>query len=171
MKVSIPLARALIAGSTAMILLAATGCGAISESLCIVESQDKIDWDQKPEIQDGYLVMSGKTKGGLRLHDVETAVEGLGYTSTFDLHMWTDEGELLQPVGAIWPDPDEVPLSGFGETDFLADEGGYNVTDTEFSVKVKLNEALLSADRKLVVGVWGEDPLGEEPLSTECVSP
>ena len=171
---------AVMLSAIAILLLASTGarrgrgCNPdLILSGCAVASQDKIEWEQKPSITaDGYLVMRGRTKDGERIHDARSG-NADGYIwpafNMSNLKQISDDDSRLEIVASIWP---RYMSSRFDSdsSDLFANPDEYQVTDSEFYVKVKIPDALLSDDIRLVVSVW--PPISGDPpqsLVAECV--
>lgn len=113
----------LLLSLTAILLLASIGasrgrCGGVISGVgsgCRVASQEMISWEQKPQIIDGYLLMSGTTKNGNQLHD-PTTVQGNTRWPTFVLNNYRGESEdrpgYLEAVGSIYSASVASRLSG-----------------------------------------------------------
>ena len=143
-------------------------------SSCRVSSQNKIAWEQKPTLSDdGWLEMSGRTKDGARIHDPTAGATGGQNWPAFNLNNLRESSGLrLEAVGSIYPasmssrlGPGSLPL-------IFADDADYRVTATEFYVRAKLPDYLLSRNIRLVVVVWPANPGFQSPaLAAECVRP
>ena len=127
------------------LLVISIACDTV-ESSC-VSSQNKIDWREKPVIDErGFLTFSGNTKDGARV-DANPSIQPFNFSNRKDAEGLWDQ--RLAEAGAI---------------------GGYDLsTDrTKFSARYRVPDELLDRDRyELVVGVWGADP--SEPLGAWCV--
>ena len=172
----------------ALIILAALAaggyciCNAVGDNIllnvasgrCPVgETQDKIEWEQKPKVEGSYLIMSGRTKDDAQIHDVHARYD-VGYFSAFSLisvENGVPEPELL---AGVWPQDFKSQFEGAEEGRMFADVDGYDVTATEFYVKARLSDivdSVLDNDLKVAVIVLKEqDPaLGLAPLDAECI--
>ena len=143
-----------------------TGCSSLS---CRVDSQNEIEWGQKPQIIDGYLEMRGKTKGNARIHDT-AGTTGRIYVSAFDLYNYNEESEndpeYLEGIGSIWPNSIRSNIV-IGKGDVVAEK--YEVTSSSFDIRAKLPQFMLNDGVRLVVGVWEQDPRhSEKSLGAAC---
>ena len=142
----------------------------ISSAGCRASSEEQINWDQKPKLENGYLRMSGTTKGGTRLHDPIAARTGTNWPA-FGLNDLDETSETmrLKAVGNIYPREMRNRLASLnrdGKPRLLAET--YDVTATSFDVRVALPDSLL--DYNLVVSVWGENPGSDRrAIGAECV--
>ena len=141
---------------------------------CRIESQNQIEWEQKPQIVDGYLEMRGKTKGDGLIHNADISI-GPRFFSAFDIYNYNEEAEddpeYLERIGAIWPGSVRSNLLNRDASDLFAET--YRVTPSSFDVRVKLPPLMLSEHVRLAVGVWEQHPdislpLDREPLGAAC---
>ena len=145
---------------------------ALRSSSCRVSSQNKITWEQKPTLtDDDYLVMSGRTKDGARIHDPTAGGTGGQNWPAFNLNNLRESSGLrLEAVGSIYPASMSSRLGPGSAPTILAND--YRVTATEFYVRAKLPASLLSRNIRLVVVVWPANPgFQSQALSAECVRP
>ena len=156
-----------------MITIHLVGCTVtdqISSAGCRVGSEEQVNWDQKPRLENGYLTMSGTTKGGTQLHDPIAARTGTNWPAFVlnDLDE-TSETMRLKAVGNIYPREMRSRLASLnrdGKPRLLAET--YDVTATSFDVRVALPDSLL--DYNLVVSVWCENPGADSrAIGAECV--
>lgn len=143
-------------------------------SSCRVSSQDKIAWEQKPTLSDdGWLEMSGRTKGEARIHDpAASAVGGLNWPAFNLNNLRESSGFRLEAVGSIYPGFMASRLGPGSTPNIFAYDDDYRATATEFYVRAKLPASLLSDSIRLVVVVWPANPGFQSPaLSAECVRP
>ena len=138
-------------------------------STCNIGSQGKIDWLQKPEIADGYLLMRGTTIGDARIHDPKDLVAGQKWPAfIFNSLEELSERNRLKSVGRIWPAEMASRLSGSGTPNAIVDK--YDVSASSFDVRVRVPASLLNSDTKLAITVWGENPSYEDrALGAECI--
>lgn len=141
----------------------------IASGDCRVSSQALVDWDQKPQIIDGYLHMSGRTKSNTPIHNPLRASTGTNWPA-FGLNNFeetTDEYRLVS-VGRIWPQAMRGRLSSTSTPNIVAEE--YEVTETSFRVKARIPESLLRPKIRLVVAVWGANPgPSQRAIGAACV--
>ena len=145
---------------------------ALRSSSCRVSSQNKIAWEQKPTLtDDDYLVMSGRTKDGARIHDPTAGGTGGQNWPAFNLNNLRESSGLrLEAVGSIYPASMSSRLGQGSTPTILAYD--YRVTATEFYVRAKLPAGLLSRNIRLVVVVWPANPgFHSQALGAECVRP
>lgn len=138
-------------------------------SNCNIRSQGKINWEQKPEIVDGYLLMSGETNDGARIHDPNDLVESQKWPA-FNFNSLEEQSERnrFRSVGRIWPQEIASRPSGSGSPNAIAER--YDVSAESFNVRVRVPESLLNSDTRLAVTVWGENPSYEATaLGAECI--
>ena len=143
-------------------------------SSCRVSSQNKIAWEQKPTLSDdGWLEMSGRTKGGARIHDPTAGATGGQNWPAFNLNNLRESSGLrLEAVGSIYPGLMASRLGQGSTPNIFAYDDDYRATATEFYVRAKLPASLLSDNIRLVVVVWPANPGFQSPaLSAECVRP
>jgi len=144
------------------------GCN-IATGGCRVSSQNLVDWERKPEIIDGYLYMSGRTKDNTPIHNPLTARSGTNWPA-FGLNNFeetTDEYRLVS-VGRIWPQAMRGRLSSTSTPNIVAEE--YEVTGTSFKIRAKIPESLLRPNIRLVVAVWGSNPNpSQKAIGAACV--
>ena len=143
-------------------------------SSCRVSSQNKIAWEQKPTLtDDGYLVMSARTKGEARIHDPTAGATGGQNWPAFNLNNLRESSGLrLEAVGSIYPGLMASRLGQGSTPNIFAYDDDYRATATEFYVRAKLPASLLSRNIRLVVVVWPANPGFQSPaLSAECVRP
>ena len=144
----------------------------VETSGCRAGSQRLINWDQKPQLENGYLMMSGTTKDDTRIHDPVSARTGTNWPAFVlnDLEEVSDDALRLVAVGNIYPREmrDRLPsLSRGGRPRLLAEK--YDVSATSFDVRVKIPDSLLPYN--LVVSVWGANPsASSRAIGAECVN-
>ena len=143
-------------------------------SSCRVSSQNKIAWEQKPTLSDdGWLEMSGRTKGEARIHDpAADAAGGLNWPAFNLNNLRESSGLRLEAVGSIYPGLMASRLGPGSTPNIFTYDDDYRATATEFYVRAKLPASLLSDSIRLVVVVWPANPGFQSPaLSAECVRP
>ena len=149
---------------------ASVGCAGLG---CRIDSQNQINWEQKPEIVDGYLEMRGTTKGDKNIHDATSTGEKV-HRSAFDLYNYNQESEddpaYLEEIGAIWPESIKSEISG-KISNIIAER--YEVTPSSFDIRAKLPQRMLRDNVRIVVGVWQQHPdmiatLDRDPLGAAC---
>ena len=165
---------------TRLLILAATlvvclivACGengfSLESSTCRVGSQRLINWDNEPTFADGYLTMSGTTKGDARIHDPVASRTGTNW-SAFTLNdlIETEAADKtrLDVIASIYPKAMRDRIRSTGSPELYATT--YNVTATSFDVRVAVPASI--AAKNMVVSVWGENPRFENrAIGAECV--
>ncbi len=139
---------------------------------CRANSQGKVEWEQRPTIINGYLVMSGRTSDGARIHDARSPSDSRGnkYPAFTLNNLYKVNGvRRLQSVGKIWPEDMASRLSGIGTANVLAES--YDVSSSKFNVRAQIPASLLEDDIQLLVAVWGANPgSGARAIGAECAS-
>ena len=136
-------------------------------STCNVGSQNLINWDEKPTFSDGYMTMSGTTKGDARLHDPIASRTGTNWPA-FVLNDLNETGDnaRLDPLASIYPRAMRDRIKSAGTPELYA--ATYNVTSTSFDVRVAVPADI--AAKNMVVSVWGENPgVDKRAIGAECV--
>ena len=144
---------------------------------CDGRSLNKLEWDTYPHIFDGYLIMAGRTKDDVRLHNPLLGVGGGGLNwPTFNLNNLNESessgvlSRKLEAVGDIYPRSMASRLGSGSTPTLFADGADYRVTDSEFYVKVKLPASLLDENISLVAVVWPPNPSPtSDALGVGCV--
>ena len=161
----------LLLGMGSILLISSVGCRAgakvaLHEAFgndCKFETQGKINWETEPTVTtDGYLVFSGKTKNGARLHQAQQPVTDLSdpdmtsVLSTVIVARIDEDERQLIPVALIWPpemvrslEADSEVLDIFGQPD------AYSVSDDSFEIKVRLPTRIQeNEDDRFAVTIW-----------------
>ena len=148
---------------------------------CKIETQDKIEWEVEPTLtEDGYLVLSGTTKGGAGLHQAQEQVVSMvgtdlvaTFVPTFALAQVDEELLKLVPTALIWP-PDVVEQLELRSEmlNLVGQRDAYFVTDDSFEIKVHLPAHIQNQDGRLAVQIWPAmmyiDP-DTVPLGAKCI--
>ena len=155
----------------ATMLAAITACGenglSLDLSTCNVGSENLINWDEKPTFADGYLTMSGTTKGDAKIHDPVASRTGTNWPAFVvnDLNE-TGDNTRLDPLASIYPNEMQERIKSRGRPELYA--ATYNVTPTSFDVRVAVPADI--AAKNMVISVWGENPSPESrAIGAECV--
>ena len=134
---------------------------------CNVGSEKLINWDEKPVFADGYLTMSGTTKGDARIHDPVASRTGTNWPA-FVVNDLTETGDnyRLDSLANIYSRAMRDRIGGGGRPKLYATT--YNVTSTSFDVHVAVPASI--AAQNMVVSVWGENPgFDSRAIGAECV--
>ena len=148
----------------------------MANSRCPVgDGQDKIEWAWKPQVSTNgrYLEMRGKTKDNAQIHDVRV-VSDVGYWSAFSLVEIKSGDQEPVLLAGVWPQSLKSLFEGAEEGRMFAEADEYDVSSTEFDIKVRLSpevERALDNDLKVAVLVGAEqDPTsGVAILGAECI--
>ena len=135
---------------------------------CNVGSEKLINWDEKPTFADGYLTMSGTTKGNARIHDPVASRTGTNWPA-FGLNDLTETGDnyRLDPLASIYPRAMRDRIAGGGRPELYATT--YNVTATSFDIQVAVPSGI--ATKNMVVSVWGKNPnFDSRAIGAECIN-
>ena len=134
---------------------------------CNVGSERLINWDERPTFADGYLTMSGTTKGDARIHDPVASRTGTNWPA-FVVNDLTETGDnyRLDALASIYPRAMRDRIRSTGSPELYATT--YNVTATSFDVRVAVPADI--AAKNMVVSVWGENPgIDRRAIGAECV--
>ena len=122
-----------------------------------INSQNAIQWIQKPRITNGILHMSGTTTGSAKIHDPHYLVDGSKWPAfIFNTVEEISERGRFKAVGRIWPESIASRLSGSGSPNAIANK--YNVSENSFDVRVSVPSTILDRGETLAITVWGENP-------------
>ena len=165
----IVLAAVLVGGSCIFNAVGDTILTSWLSSQCIFESQNKIEWLEKPHMDDDSLVMSGRVKDGAQLHDAHTRY-GDTFRAAFTLN--ETQGEELDAVAGIWPQDMASLLDNADGSAIFATTYRVSSAHSDFRVEFELPRHInraLQRDVKLAVVVWEQDPQLSVPLGAECI--
>ena len=140
---------------------------------CNLESDNQVDWEQKPTLNNGTLTMKGSTKGGKQIHDPVANAGRFFSFAAFTLHdVQSDDEDGMRQLGVIYPDEARGKTGSGAGVKLFTDN--YNVESTEssssFDVQVEIPQRLM--DYELAVAVWGKN-VGintERPIGAGCVN-
>ncbi len=143
-------------------------------SACKVESDNQVEWEQKPTLENRILTMKGTTKNGNRIHNPLASANNLFSFAAFTLHDVQEEGEGggLAQIGVIYPDEARGKTGSGAGVKLFTDSYDVRTTvlSSSFDIQVEVKERLL--DYELAVAVWGQG-VGfdtERPIGAECVN-
>ena len=142
----------------------------LSSQCLLIESQNKIEWLEKPNMDGDFLVVSGRVKDGAQLHDARTEYGDTLY-SAFTVNE-TEGEEELDVVAAIWPREMSAWLDTVDDSDVFAETYRIDSGYSDFYIKAELPSYLsraLQRDVKLALVVWEKDPRLSIPLGVECI--
>ena len=138
----------------------------------LVQSQDRIEWVERPRLVGDSLVMSGKARDGARIHDARTEF-GDTYWAAFSLNEAASEGRQLEVVASLWPQDLAASVGVHGGNHIFAEPDRYVVSSTGFRVRFALPPEIrdeLYSDAEVGVSVWGENPgAASMPLGAACI--
>ena len=144
------------------------------------ESQDRIEWTEKPRLVGDHLVMIGRIQDGsgegiedgVQIHDARTEY-GDAFWSAFTINAPATEGRQMEALASIWPQDLEKSFERAEGRHIFAEADEYNATPSEFRIRAELpprikGEIFVQTD--LAIVVWGEDPRSaSRPLGAECI--
>ena len=139
----------------------------------LIESQDKIEWTERPHLAGDFLVMGGQSRGDAQIHNVRTEYIG-EIQPAFSLFRFDNERQELEIVAVILPNDLKFWLDSYDDTHIFVEAPGYDVSPNRFHVKAELPfwvTRTLLGDEKVEVVVREQDPQlsGHMPLSVECI--